>query len=47
MRCTDERGNRMGKLIDQISDELKKDPLFIDTAGSEEVAKTKKAQKER
>ena len=37
----------MGKLIDQISDELKKDPLFIDTAGSEEVAKTKKAQKER
>ena len=37
----------MGKLIDQFSSELKKDPLFIDKAGSEEAASTKKAVKER
>lgn len=37
----------MGKLIDQFTTELKKDPLFKDTAGSEEVAKTKKAEKDR
>lgn len=35
----------MGKLIDQISTELKKDPLFIDKAGREEEALTKKAEK--